>query len=256
MAIYLDVKDIPNNPSEDLADGQFILVKNGSTVTWKPAQKIKVYNPQGSITETDPVFTSSFDQQTDSTAGIKNNFSVTKRLVRFTVGGVVLTGINLQVGQARDIVIMNDTGQDLNLQHLSTSSSAANRINITGIGLTAGTNVPLSTGCSVRLNYVNNQWRTTNWFGDGYHPNLRGGAGQRVIEVSPNGKETATDTMEFEYFHPEIVVEQNDTALNTLHPGVSRGTWVYCDNIVGGGIAYKKVDDATNKWIGLPMLDR
>lgn len=201
----------------------------------------------------EPLWVGSFNEQVISTAGVINNLAITSNLLRFTGTGVVLTGIATQTARAKTIVLINNTGVDINLQHLSSSSTANNQLFILGQGLTAGSNVTLGNNSAVTFVYSNSKWRITDWFGDGYHPNLVG-TGTRVIEVLPSGKEQATESFDYEYFRTDLTAAQSDADLNTLYPGAFRGTSVICKNITGGGRIYKKDDDVLNTWVRIALI--
>lgn len=57
-----------------------------------------------------------------------------------------------------------------------------------------------------------------------------------------------------EIFAPEITTDQSDADLNILYPGAVLGYTVYCKNIVGGGMAFKKDSTVLNTWIRIPFI--
>lgn len=221
-----------------------------------PETMRNVLNALNEKLELDTVWVASMNEQVIPTTGILNNIVTTSNVVRFTGAGAVLTGIVVPADRSKSMVLINDSGSDINIQHQSTSSLAGRRFFIPG-GLSAGDNLPLSTGAAVRIEISNGSWRITDWFGDGYHPNLRGTT-TRVIEVLANGKEQATESFDFEIFRPDLTTAQTDAALNTAYPTAFRGTQIVAKNTVVSGnpspVIYKKDDDVSNTWIRIPIL--
>lgn len=200
----------------------------------------------------EPLWIASSDEQVVTTIGTINNLGITSNLIRFTGTSVVLTGIATQTTRAKTLMLLNTSGVDINIQHLSNASSSANQIFIPGVGITAGNNVTLGNNSAVKLDYADGKWRVTNWFGDGFHPNLIG-TGTRVIEVLPNGKEQATASFDYEIYRPDITTAQTDAQLNVLYPGALLGTKVYAWNITPNGILYSKVDEVANTWVRINL---
>lgn len=244
---------LPGTPASSIAATK-IMILDGTTVkTRTSTQLVSDLTTDINNIEKDPIWTSSSNEQIISTGGVIDNLTLTSNLIRFTGTSVTLIGITVPTTRAKTLVLINDTPGDLNIQHLN-SATPANSIFVLGNGLTTGNNVPLSIGCAVRLDYSKNQWRVTQWFGDGYEPNLRG-TGTRVVEVFPNGKTNAVESFEMKIFRPDITTLQADSDLNILYPDAEKGVEVYCKNIVDGGIIYIKDDDSLNTWVRVPLLN-
>lgn len=186
-----------------------------------------------------------------SSVGTINNLVAFTDFIKFTgAGSLVLTGKDSTNTSGSPLILRNETGENMTLIHLSSSSSTHNQFYISD-NLSSGQSVPLPNEISVLFYYSIQKgcWVMDN---HNFFPLLIGKNNQVVLSVG-DGTINYIDTVEIGIINVSITTTQTAAQLNTLYPNVPALFTVNCPNITGGGLAYVCYDAANKLWMSYPL---